>query len=68
MLTVVVLYYYLLVARRMYIEAPERREPIAVLGLLGFAIGVCLLGVVGMGIYPSPWVAMAMRIASTLFS
>ena len=67
-LTVVALYYYLLVARRMYIEAPERRDPVAVPGLLGVAIAVCLLGVVGMGIYPSPWVAMAMRIASTLFS
>ncbi len=67
-LTVVALYYYLLVARRMYIEAPERRDPVPVPGLLGVAIAVCLLGVVGMGIYPGPWVAMAMRIASTLFS
>ena len=34
-LTVVALYYYLLVARRMYIEAPERREPVAIPGALG---------------------------------
>ena len=68
MLTVVALYYYLLVARRMYIEAPERGDPVAVPSLLGVAIGVCALGVVGMGIYPTPWVDMAMRIASTLFS
>ena len=67
-LTVVALYYYLLVARRMYIEAPERGDPVAVPSLLGVAIGVCALGVVGMGIYPTPWVDMAMRIASTLFS
>ena len=66
-LTVVALYYYLLVARRMYIEAPERPDPIAVPGLLATAIAACLIGVVGMGIYPGPWVSMVMRIAETLF-
>jgi len=67
-LTVVALYYYLLVARRMYIEAPERPEPVRVPGTLATAIGVCLVGVVGMGLYPAPWVTLAQRIASTLFS
>jgi NADH-quinone oxidoreductase subunit N len=66
-LTVVALYYYLLVARRMCIEAPERREPVAIPGALGLAIAGCVIGVVGMGLYPSPWVDMAMRVASTLF-
>jgi len=66
-LTVVALYYYLLVARRMYIEAPERKEPVAVSPLLGVAIFICLLGVIGMGVYPGPWVDMALRVASTLF-
>ena len=55
-LTVVALYYYLLVARRMYIEAPDRKEPVPVPGLLGAAIAVCVLGVVGIGVYPAPWV------------
>ena len=67
-LTVVALYYYLLVARRMYIEAPTRREPIPVPGPLGLAILACVLGVVGMGVWPGPWVTLAMRVASTLFS
>ena len=65
-LTVVALYYYLLVARRMYIEAPDRREPVPVPGLLGAAIVVCVVGVVGMGIYPAPWVEATMRVAATL--
>jgi NADH-quinone oxidoreductase subunit N len=65
-LTVVALYYYLLVARRMYIEAPDRHEPVPVPGLLGTAIVVCVVGVVGMGIYPAPWVAETLRVASTL--
>ena len=66
-LTVVALYYYLLVARRMYIEAPERDDPVAIPAPLTAAILACLIGVVGMGVYPGPWVAMVMRIAETLF-
>ena len=67
-LTVVALYYYLLVARRMYIEAPDRREPVAVPGSLGPGHSrLRPVGVVGMGVYPGPWVDMAMRVASTLF-
>jgi NADH-quinone oxidoreductase subunit N len=66
-LTVVALYYYLLVARRMYIETPPRGEPVPVPTLLGIAIVACLIGVVGMGIYPAPWVTLAQQVASTLF-
>ena len=66
-LTVVALYYYLLVARRMYIEAPDRAGVVPVPGLLGAAIAACALGVVGIGVYPGPWVAMVTRVASTLF-
>jgi NADH-quinone oxidoreductase subunit N len=66
-LTVVALYYYLLVARRMYIEAPVRRDPVPMPGLLGAAIAVCAIGVVGIGVYPGPWVTIAERVAATLF-
>jgi NADH-quinone oxidoreductase subunit N len=66
-LTVVALYYYLLVARRMYIEAPQRGGPVPVPALLGVAIGVCVLGVVVMGLYPGPWVTVTQRVAATLF-
>jgi NADH-quinone oxidoreductase subunit N len=66
-LTVVALYYYLLVARRMYIEAPAKTEPIPIPGLLAVGIAVCLLGTVGMGLYPGPWVAATLRVAGALF-
>jgi len=59
--------YYLLVARRMYIEAPERPEPVPIPRLLGVAIGICVLGVVGIGLYPGPWVEATMRVAESLF-
>ena len=67
-LTVVALYYYLLVARRMYIEAPSQAEPVPVPGPLAVAIGICLIGVVGMGVYPGPWVSMTTRVAASLFT
>ncbi len=66
-LTVVALFYYLLVAKRMYIDAPERPDPIPVSPLLALAILICSLGVVIMGIYPKPFVLSALRVAATLF-
>jgi len=66
-LTVVALFYYLLVAKRMYIDAPERRDPIPVAPLLAFCIFLCVLGVVITGIYPKPLVEAALRAATPLF-
>jgi NADH-quinone oxidoreductase subunit N len=66
-LTVVALFYYLLIARRMYIDAPERREPIPVPPLLSFCIFLCVLGVVIVGLYPKPLVIAALRAAAPLF-
>ena len=66
-LTVVALFYYLLVAKRMYIDAPERPGAIPVSPLLALAILICSLGVVIMGIYPKPVVLSALRVAATLF-
>ena len=55
-LTVVALFYYLFVAKRMYIDAPERSGPVVVSPLLGLSILICTAGVVGMGVYPKPFV------------
>ncbi len=66
-LTVVALFYYLLVAKRMYIDAPERSQPVAVSPFLAFSILVCAAGVVGLGVYPKPLVMAALRAASGLF-
>ncbi|MCC7008936.1 MAG: NADH-quinone oxidoreductase subunit N [Acidobacteria bacterium] len=67
LLTVVALYYYLVVASRMYIDEPVRPEPIAVPRALGVAIAICSFGVVAVGIYPGPWIAELAHIAQTLF-
>lgn len=67
-LTVVALYYYLVVARRMYIEEAPSPSPIAVPGPLRVAIAGCVAGILVMGIYPEPWVSAFMRVATTLFA
>lgn len=65
--TVIALYYYLVVARAMYIDEPARPEPITVPGVVLAAILMCAAGVIGMGVYPEPWVQAALRAASSLF-
>jgi NADH-quinone oxidoreductase subunit N len=65
--TVVALYYYLVVARRMYIDAPASSARIPVPGPLLAAIALCAIGVIVMGVYPQPWVDAAMRAAAILF-
>jgi len=66
-LTVVALFYYLILARRMYIEAPQRTGRIPVSPPLALAILICTLGVVGLGVYPKPLVELALRVANGLF-
>jgi NADH-quinone oxidoreductase subunit N len=66
-LTVVALFYYLGVARRMYIEPPPRPGRIPVSPPLALALLLCALGVVGLGAYPRPLVELAMRVATGLF-
>jgi NADH-quinone oxidoreductase subunit N len=66
-LTVVALFYYLLVAKRMYIDAPESLQPVPVPTFLALSIFVCVAGVVGVGLYPKPLVMAALRAASGLF-
>jgi NADH-quinone oxidoreductase subunit N len=66
-LTVVALFYYLLVAKRMYIDPPPSRDPLPVPFLLQVCIATCVAGVVVLGVYPKPMVMAALRVASTLF-
>ena len=66
-LTVVALFYYLLVAKRMYIDAPATTTPVVVTPFLILSIFLCVVGVVGMGLYPKPFVMAALRAAAPLF-
>jgi NADH-quinone oxidoreductase subunit N len=66
-LTVVALFYYLIVAKRMYIEAPPRSERVPIAAPLALAVLLCVLGVVIVGVYPKPIVMAALRVATPLF-
>jgi NADH-quinone oxidoreductase subunit N len=66
-LTIVALYYYLVLASRMYIDAPEKPGRIPLAAPLFVAILFCAIGVVVMGLYPEPWVQAALKAATPLF-
>ena len=67
-LTVVALFYYLVIAKRMYIEPPDAAAGrIELSGTLALAVVLCAVGVVALGVYPKPIVMAALRIATPLF-
>jgi NADH-quinone oxidoreductase subunit N len=66
-LTVVALFYYLLVARSMYIEPPVRPGRVPVAPALALSLLLCVIGVVALGVYPKAVVMAALRVASPLF-
>ncbi len=67
-LAVLALFYYLKVARSIYIEAPaEGAEPLPPLGRpTAFAIAIALAGVVGMGVVPGLFLDPALAAARAL--
>ena len=59
LLAVVSLWYYLQVARAAYMNPPADAAPVATGFAMRLAIGLCLVGVVGMGLWPRPFVESA---------
>lgn len=66
-LTVVALFYYLLIAKSMYIEAPTREDRVKVAPALALSVVLCVLGILILGLYPKPVVMAALRVAAPLF-
>jgi NADH-quinone oxidoreductase subunit N len=66
-LTIVALYYYLVLASRMYIDAPVRPGAVRLAAPLLVAILLCAVGTVVMGLYPEPWVRAALAATAGLF-
>ena len=66
-LTVVALFYYLIVAKRMYIEPPPTMTRVPLEPMLALSVLLCALGVVILGLYPKPLVMAALRVAAPLF-
>lgn len=59
LLAVLGLFYYLRVARAVYIDEPTDRSPIQVGLPTWVALFIALAGMVGMGLYPTPFVSAA---------
>jgi NADH-quinone oxidoreductase subunit N len=66
-LTVVALFYYLVVARSMYIDAPLRPDRVRVAPALALSVVLCVIGIVVLGVYPKAVVMAALRVAAPLF-
>jgi NADH-quinone oxidoreductase subunit N len=65
-LTIVALYYYLVLASRMYIDAPSRAGAVPLAAPLLLAIVICALGTIAMGVYPEPWVKASLAATAQL--
>ena len=63
--TVVSLYYYLMVARQMFIEEPVEKSPVRVAVPAAIALGICIIAVLALG-YPTPWMHLAQAAAKAL--
>jgi NADH-quinone oxidoreductase subunit N len=65
-MTIVALYYYLVLGSRMYIDKPATVAPLAMAAPLTVAILICAAGTVLMGAWPKPWVEAAMAAVASL--
>jgi NADH-quinone oxidoreductase subunit N len=63
LIAVLSLFYYLQLVRAMYMTKPERDVAVRVPFSLALAITLCLVFVVGIGAYPSPWLHAAQQAA-----
>jgi NADH-quinone oxidoreductase subunit N len=66
-LTVVALFYYLVIAKHMYVDPPLRTGRVPLAPSLKLALALCVLGIVVLGLYPKPVVLAALRVAAPLF-
>ncbi len=69
LMSMVSVYYYLIVAKVMYIGKPaDDAKPIKVSSGLQIALILCLVMIFAFGIYPAPFTDLAMNVANTFFT
>src|SRR5262245_66300954 len=61
-LTVVALFYYLVVAKRMYVDAPLRADRVPLAPTLAVAVAICVLGVVYIAVYTMAYGVSVLRV------
>ena len=67
-LAVVGLFYYLQIARAMYMKPPKSEGGVTSDFALTLSVGLCLAGVVAFGLFPAPLLTSAERAAAPFFS
>ena len=64
---VISLYYYLLLVKTMYVDSPLDPPPISVSLPIRLALIVCLIGILGIGIWQGPFVNLSYAAVKNLF-
>jgi NADH-quinone oxidoreductase subunit N len=64
---VISLYYYLMVVKRIYVDAPRSTSPILVSWPMRFLLAITILGIVGIGVFQGPFLDAAMTAAKGMF-
>jgi NADH-quinone oxidoreductase subunit N len=60
---VVSLYFYLSVAKKIFVDAPRNSSPIAVPAGLQFLLAICIVGIIAIGIFQGPFLDAALTAA-----
>lgn len=67
-MSMVSVYYYLIVAKAMYLGTPdEKAKPISVSASTQVALAICLVAVIFFGVYPTPLLDLAMNVGYSFF-
>lgn len=64
--SVISLYYYLRIAKIAYVDEPTTQEPIPVPPSLAFGLGLAILGIFVIGIYPQPFISITQIAAQSI--
>jgi NADH-quinone oxidoreductase subunit N len=64
---VVSIYYYLLIVRKIYVDAPLVNSPISVSLPVRLILGIAMLGIVGIGIFQGPFLDAAITAVKGMY-
>ena len=64
---VISLYYYLMVVKRIYVDAPRSTSPIAVSPSMQGLLGLAIVGIVVIGIFQGPFLNAAMTAVNGMY-
>ncbi len=64
---VISLYYYLMVAKRIYVDPPRSTSPIAVPASMRLLLGLAIIGIIAIGIFQGPFLDAAMSAVKGMY-